>query len=297
MSWTAPAFADTLSAQQVEAWDRDGYLVLPDVIAPDKLSELQAVVAAWRDESRHHDAPYGETIDGRPRFDIEPSHRADRPALRRVASPIEVSDEFLDLMRTSPAADAVAQLVGPNIKHNNTKLNTKLPGAGTTVAYHQDFVFQPHSNEDLIAVLFFLDDVTLENGPLEVVPGSHRGPIHEHWHDGVFTGAVAPDIAAAGQRRAVRCTGPAGSACLMHTRLLHGSAPNVSDRQRTLFIAEYCAEDARPLDANHLPSRFEGEVVRGVQTNRVRCSSYEMAYPEYPSTASFFDQQAKQTAS
>ena len=90
--------------------------------------------------------------------------------------------------------------------------------------------------------------------------------------------------------------GPAGSACLMHTRLLHGSAPNNSNRPRTLFISEYRAEDSKPLQENHLPSRFQGEVVRGERTNRVRCSSYEMEFPEVPTGASFFSQQAKADA-
>ena len=78
----------------------------------------------------------------------------------------------------------------------------------------------------------------------------------------------------------------------MHTRLLHGSAPNSSDQPRTLFISEYRAEDAKPLQVNHIPSRFEGELVRGVRTNRVRCSAYEMEFPEVPTGASFFGQQS-----
>ena len=45
-----------------------------------------------------------------------------------------------------------------------------------------------------MTVLIFLDDVTPDNGPLEVVPGSHRGKIHTLWHDGVFTGAVDPEM-------------------------------------------------------------------------------------------------------
>ena len=161
------------------------------------------------------------------------------------------------------------------------------------VKYHQDFSFQPHSNEDLIAVLFFLDDVTLENGPLNVCPGTHRGPLFDHWHDGVFTGAVSADIEAAHVADAVPIHGPAGSACLMHTRLLHGSAPNTSDQPRTLFISEYRAEDSKALQVSHLPSVHDGEIVRGRRTNRVRCSTYEMEFPEVPTGPSFFDQQSR----
>ena len=282
-----------LSEADIASYWRDGYLVLPNALRPEQVEALVADFEAWKDESRSHDEPYGETLDGRARFDLEPGHSPDAPALRRVASPIEVSDAYLDAMRTAPAVDAVAQLLGPNIEFNNSKINSKQPGAATEVKFHQDFMFQPHTNEDLVAVLFFLDEVTDENGPLEVVPGSHRGPLHSHWHDGVYTGAVSPDVVAAECEDTISVTGPPGTACLMHTRLLHGSAPNRSDRPRTLFISEYRAEDSKALQVNHLPSVHDGEVVRGERTNQVRCSSYEMTYPEVPTGASFFDQQAK----
>lgn len=283
----------TLTQDEIDAYWNDGYLFVADAFTPDQLATLRADFAAWVDESRAHTEPYGETADGRARFDLQPGHSADHPALRRVASPIDVSEAFLAAMRDNRALDAVADLIGPNIEFNNSKINAKHPGTATEVKYHQDFMFQPHTNEDLIAVLFFLDEVTADNGPLTVVPGTHRGPMFDHWHDGVFTGTVAPDVEAANSGDAVPVFGPAGSACLMHTRLLHGSAPNRSDQPRTLFISEYRAEDSKPLQVNHLPSPHDGEVVRGERTNRVRCSSYEMEYPEVPKTASFFDQQDK----
>jgi len=270
----------------------DGYLFLDAAMSPGQLAATRADFETWREASRSQTEPFGETLDGRPRFDLEPGHSADRPALRRVASPLEISEAFLDVMRTSSAVDAVAQLIGPNVEFNNCKINSKLPGAATQVKFHQDFPFQPHTNDDLIAVLFFLDEVTAENGPLEVVPGSHRGPLFDHWHDGVFTGALAADVVDQHCSQTTPVFGAAGSACLMHTRLLHGSGPNRSSTPRTLFISEYRSEDSKPIDVPHIPSRFEGEVVRGVATGRVRCTSYEMALPEVPTGASFFGQQA-----
>lgn len=289
----AVAPAGPLNQAQIDAYWQDGYLVLPDALRPNQLAALTADFVTWRDQSRSIGEPHGETMDGRARFDVEPASADTPAALRRVASPIEISDAYLDAMRTSPAVDAVAQLLGPNVEFNNAKINSKQPGAATEVKFHQDFMFQPHSNEDLVAVLFFLDDVTVENGPLEVVPGSHRGPMFDHWHDGVFTGAVSPDVVDAECGDTVAATGVAGTACLMHTRLLHGSAPNQSDQPRTLFISEYRAEDAKPLQINHIPSRYDGEIVRGRRTNTVRCSSYTMTFPEVPTGASFFSQQAK----
>jgi len=282
-----------LAQEQVDVFWADGYLYLEDALTPHQLAELVADFNSWVEESRSHDTPWGTTQDNRARFDIEDDHRADKPALRRVASPVEISNAYERVMRDNRALNAVTQLIGPNVEFNNSKINSKQPGSATHVKFHQDFLFQPHSNEDLIAVLFFVDEVTPANGPLEVVPGTHRGPIFDHWHDGVFTGAVSSDVSEAHKARAIPVSGPAGAACLMHTRLLHGSAPNITDHPRTLFITEYRAEDSKALQVNHLPSRFDGDVVRGERTNRVRCSSYEMEFPEVPTGASFFNQQAK----
>lgn len=273
-------------------WD-NGYLFVEQAVTGAQLAAMVADVEAWTEESRQHCEPFGDTLAGRARFDLAPEHTAEAPRLRRVASPVEVSDAYLQVMRDNRALDAVAQLIGPNVEFNNSKINAKQPGASTQVKYHQDFMFQPHTNEDLIACLFFLDEVTLNNGPLTVIPGSHRDELWDHWHDGVYTGAVSADIEAAHIAKAQPVYGPAGSACLMHTRLLHGSSPNASDQPRTLFISEYRAEDSKPLQVNHLPSMYEGTVVRGQRSNRVRCTSYEMEFPEVPTGASFFSQQAK----
>lgn len=282
-----------LDSAQVKQFERQGWLLLEGALSSDELAGLSADFSHWVEQSRQQTGAYGEQADGRPRFSLELGHSAARPALRRIASPVELSDAYLDVMRNGGALDAVAQLIGPAVRFNNSKINSKHPGTATAVKYHQDFLFEPHSNDDLITVLYFLDDVTLDNGPLEVVPGSHRGPLHAHWHDGVFTGAVSPDVSESATSQSIPCCGPAGSACLMHTRLLHGSAPNLSSAPRTLFIVEYAAEDALPLQRNHIPSRYAGEVVRGTASNRVRCSNYEMAFPEVPEGASFFEQQVK----
>ncbi len=80
----------------------------------------------------------------------------------------------------------------------------------------------------------------------------------------------------------------------MHTRLLHGSAANRSPRARTLFITVYTAEDAVPCSPNPMPTRYEGLIVRGKKTNRIRCVDYNIELPEMPKTASFFDQQDRE---
>jgi phytanoyl-CoA hydroxylase len=77
-----------------------------------------------------------------------------------------------------------------------------------------------------------------------VVPGSHRGPVLDHHHDGVFAGAVPPDGFA---EQAVPIELHAGDISIHHARLLHGSAPNRSQRPRRFLLFEYAAADAWPL--------------------------------------------------
>ena len=282
-----------LTKEQQDRFWRDGYLVVENVVDADLLAAMKRDFAGWVDESRNHSEAYGETINGRPRFDLEPGHSSDKPELRRVNAPVEVSDAYFKAMTSSRMTDCVADLIGPNVKSHHTKINSKLPGGSTVVKWHQDFPFTPHTNDSLVTALLMVDEVTEENGPLEVLPGSHTGEIHRLWHDGVFTGAVADDVAEACRKKAVMCTGPAGSVCLMHTRLLHGSAPNRSKNPRTIFISVFSAEDAIPVSPNPMPNRFEGLIVKGEKTNRVRSMPFDIELPQLPSTASFFDQQAK----
>ena len=277
--------------QRDQFW-RDGYLMVADAVTPVQLCSLRDVFEHWVEESRAYDNDYGETLDGRPRFDLEPGHSADAPALRRVQSPEEVSEVYATVMRSARMVDMVAELIGPAIKFHHGKVNSKLPGAATKIKFHQDFPFQPMSNDDLITALLFVDEVTLENGPLEVVPGTHKGPLYPLWHNGVFTGAVADDVYEKHQSQIVKCTGNAGSVCLMHSSLLHGSAPNLSDKPRTLYISTYYAEDAIELSPNALPSTLTHELVRGEPSGRVRCSTFELPLPEVPKETSFFAQQA-----
>ena len=280
-----------LTQEQKDTFWQTGFLVIEDAVTSEELEGLRKVFSRWVEESREYKSDYGETLDGRPRFDLQPGHSAEKPGLRRIQSPEEVSDLFANIMRNAATVDFCAELIGPSIRFHHGKINSKLPGTATQVKWHQDFPFEPMSNDDMITALLFVDDVTLENGPLEVLPGTHKGSIHSHWHKGVFTGSVDQGIIDAQNNKIVKCTGKAGSVCLMHARLLHGSAPNLSDSSRTLYITTYYAEDAIELSPNHLPSTLTHELVRGEVSGRVRCSPYEMAVPALPDGTSFFSQQ------
>ncbi len=281
----------TLTPSQTSFFHENGYLVAENAVSQDLLVALQQQFGEWVEESKQHDAAFGETINQKPRFDLSQEHSVDQPCLRRVNAPVEISDAYWNAVADSRIPEMVTQLIGENIRFHHSKINSKLPGSGTEVKWHQDFAFTPHTNPDLVTALLMIDNVTPENGPLQVLPGSHLSELHSLWHNGVFTGAVAEEMTEYCESNAVECTGKAGSVCLMHTKLLHGSKPNQSKLPRTLFISVYAAADSMACSPNPMPSMFEGRLLRGIEPGTVRCCDLQLALPELPDSASFFDQQ------
>ncbi|WNW11261.1 phytanoyl-CoA dioxygenase family protein [Pseudomonas sp. DTU_2021_1001937_2_SI_NGA_ILE_001] len=282
-----------LEQSQIEQFHRDGFLVVENVLSEEELIALQGDFDLWVEDSRSHTQPWGKTQDGRPRFDIESDHSATHPSLRRVSSPTEISPAYREVAFKSRMAIIAAQLIGGSgTRFHHSKINSKLPHTATQVKWHQDFLFTPHSNDDVVTALLMVSEVTPQNGPLTVIRGSHKGPLWSHWQDGRFTGAVDDQVVAEHCGQPVACYGPAGSVCFMHTRLLHASSPNNTELPRTLFISVYAAEDALPFGDNPLPSEHCGVLVAGQESGLVRSVANSVRLPQKPRGASFFVQQA-----
>jgi ectoine hydroxylase-related dioxygenase (phytanoyl-CoA dioxygenase family) len=279
----------TLTQEQYDSFWRDGYLMVEGAVTAAQLAALKAEIGGWVEESRAHMQPFGPpTIDGRPRFDMGAEHTAEKPALRRINNPSDISDAYREVMLDARTVDMVADLIGPDVKFHHCKINLKLSGARTEVSYHQDFAYTPHTNSDIVTALLFLDDIDEDNGCLTVVPGSHKGPMHSLFDGERFTGAVAADAEKQALAQSVPCIGKAGSVCLMHTKLLHGSSANRSSASRGLYICVYTAADAVPIARNPMSSLNEGRIVRGQEARFARLTEGQVELPKQPKTASFF---------
>ncbi len=230
-----------LTTQQIEAYRRDGYLVIPRLIEGEQLAELRVLTDRIVGEARGVSA--NDEL-----YDLEPSHSAALPRVRRLKPAIFTRYAFFRALTRDPKISSIlGGLLGPNIRLYGGKLNLKSAGYGSPVEWHQDWAFYPHTNDDVLATGIYLDDCDLDNGPLLVVPGSHRGPTFDHHADGRFCGAMNPPDCAIDFGKAVPLMGPAGSMTIHHARLVHGSALNKSNRQRRLLLHEYTAADAWPL--------------------------------------------------
>ena len=134
----------TLASDERAQFAEKGWLLLADAVTPEQLVRLRGDMAGWVDESRDHESAYGTSSDGRPRFDVQPGHTSQRPALRRVQAPSEVSDAYFEVLTDSRIVDAVADLIGPNVRHHHNKINSKQPGSSTEVRCSEDIPHQYH---------------------------------------------------------------------------------------------------------------------------------------------------------
>lgn len=283
--------AHTYTSVDVAAYRQQGYVVVPDVLTTSELGairrELADVVAKAAGLTENDDV-----------YDLEDSHSPASPRVRRIKEPHAVMPTVAALVRHPRMTEILTQLIGPDIRFQTSKLNMKSAGDGAAVEWHQDWAFYPHTNDDLVAVGIMLDDVDESNGPLCVLPGSHRGPTHDHHANGFFCGAIDPVATPLDFGSAAKLTGTAGSMTFHHVRAVHGSAPNRSDRSRNLLLFQFAAVDAFPLatPVDDL-ARFDEMIVAGEPTiePRVTVTPIRMPLPPAPSQGSIYENQRAMT--
>jgi phytanoyl-CoA hydroxylase len=277
-----------LTPTQIQSYRDNGYLVVPDALRPDQVAKGRAKLADLIEASRRVSA--SDAI-----YDLEDGHTPNNPRVRRIKDPHVVHPVYADLLRAPEIVDIVAQLIGPDLRMEHTKLNIKPARGGEPVEWHQDWAFYPYTNDDILEVGVMLEDCTMENGPLLMIPGSHRGPVFDHHHQGYFAGAIDPAAPGLDIHKAAAVTGKAGSISLHHVRTVHGSRENLSERDRPLLLYGYCAADAWPLRAEAFRDfdSFNARMLRGTPTlePRLRDVPVRMPYPPAPNQGSIFENQ------
>ncbi len=206
-----------------------------------------SIIENIRAEINRYEKQATQLTESNDLIDLEDSHTPENPRLRRIKLPHASSDVMRELMYSDYLLAVARDLIGPNLRLHTSKLNMKSAGYGAAIEWHQDFAFYPHTNDDLLAIGVMIDEMASENGPLMVFPGSHKGPIHDHHHEGVFAGAMDLERCGYNIEDAVELNGPAGSISIHHARIVHGSAMNRSDRDRRVLFYELMAADAFPI--------------------------------------------------
>jgi ectoine hydroxylase-related dioxygenase (phytanoyl-CoA dioxygenase family) len=252
----------SLTDEQRRFYFDNGYLLVESAVPENWLNRLRDATNEMIDRSR--EITISDSI-----WDLEKSHSPEDPRLRRLTSPNDHHDVYWEYASSSLITDIVADLVGPDVKFHHSKLNFKWAHGGEEVKWHQDIQFWPHTNYSPLTVGLYLYECNHEQGPLVVLPKSHKKPLYDQYNDsGQWTGCLsAEDAGKLNSSRAVELSGPAGSLTIHNCRMLHSSMPNRSSIGRPLLLNAYSSADAMPYTPVPTDSKYYQTIVRG-QTAR-----------------------------
>lgn len=212
---------EAVSDALIEQVREDGYAVLKDALSPADVAEINAeAVRLCRGDLGEIRNGYAASAD-----------EADEDVMRRylcIHFPHKLSDVIERSLATPRIVDALTGVIGPDVKCMQSMLFIKSEGKPGQ-PWHQDEFFIPTRDRSLTAVWIALDDTTIENGCLWVLPGSHkRGVIYpdRDQDDEGFDCSVELYDFPYTNEDAVPVEIPAGSAVIFNGYLLHRSLQN-----------------------------------------------------------------------
>lgn len=228
-----------LTQDQIAAYRRDGYIQLNDVITGPALAAMQAAVAAGvagdaaaRDPSRpktSYEQIFIQCVN------LWQRHEAVRPFV--------LSQRF---------AHIAAQLCGSPVRIWHDQALFKEPHTGAKTPWHQDTPYWPHDpKKEQLTIWIALKDVTVQNGCMSFLPGTHKlldiEPVNLGAPQDLY--AVAPQTKGI---KPVTCELKAGSCTFHNGMTFHYAGPNRSDAMREAFAIIYMPDGTRYTGEPHL---------------------------------------------
>ena len=260
-----------LHDSQVRRFDQDGYLNVQGVFSAEEVAELDAALDAMVDEITAHVDDPGQAE----KLVIEPESNA----IRSIFSFHEHGGRLGRVVADGRVVDVARQLLGSDVYVHQSRVNRKPGFRGKDFQWHSDFETW-HTEDGMptprcLSASIALTDNHPFNGPLMVMPGSHRWfvtcqaqtPSANHESSLEKQEFGVPDDASLQELfdecGIEQCTGPAGSVTFFDCNVMHGSSTNISPLpRRNLFVVynsientlqdPFSAPEPRP---EHLASR------------------------------------------
>jgi len=218
-----------LTKEQVEQFNRDGYLMIKGLFDAEEMDLLMRIAKA--DQQMAQEAYERlDAFSGRSKLWITGSLG---------------EDIYSAFVRCHRIVDPIEQLLGGEVYHYHHKMMLKEPLVGGAWEWHQDYGYW-YSNGCLFpylaSCLIAIDHATAENGCLQVIKGSHSMGRIDHGKAGEQTGADIERVNEALKHlEMVPCEMQPGTALFFHCNLLHRSDPNRSPNPRWSLICCYNA--------------------------------------------------------
>lgn len=236
-----------LSAAAVEQFRRDGFYFPVPVLSRDEASR-------YRRALEEHEQRTGAPLQGNWRH--------------KTHLLFTWADE---LVHNAAILDAVEDVIGPDVLCWTTNFFIKEASHPGFVSWHQDSTYWGLEPDDVITAWVAFTDATLENGCMQVIPGTHKVsqlPHQDTFHQDNLLSRGQEIAVEVDKSQAVSLLLNAGEMSLHHIKLVHGSEPNRSNDRRIGLAIRYI-----PTYVRQTKVRDSAMLVRGV--DRYRNFDYE----------------------
>jgi ectoine hydroxylase-related dioxygenase (phytanoyl-CoA dioxygenase family) len=208
-----------MNAQETEALDRLGYVVVERVLDDQMLEQVRSCIEELYEQE-------GENAG---------SEFRKEEGSRRLANLVDKGEIFQRLIATPRILELVAHVLGERFKLSSFNARSANPHSAEAQPLHCDAAALPDAQGYWVCnTIWLLDDFTLQNGATRVIPGSQR------WRQ-LPNEALADPVAPHPEE--ILLTAPAGSVVVMNTHAWHGGTANRTGQHRRALHAFYCRWD------------------------------------------------------
>jgi ectoine hydroxylase-related dioxygenase (phytanoyl-CoA dioxygenase family) len=233
-----------LSDAQKAAFDRDGYVVLRQVLSPSELDQIEATFTRFI---------RGE-VPGMGRDLCDMSGKYDKAfedfSIINAMLPCFYEPSFADNVFRRICNSIAEQLIGADATYDYDQFLAKKPGKADAVfSMHQDLGYWPSGTPDdrTTTCSLALDDADESNGCLRVVPGTHReASLRPHkplFADGDRNKSHILSVQLAPDEVEVLLPVRRGDVTIHNERIIHGSGGNSSERWRRTYVLAHRTRD------------------------------------------------------
>jgi phytanoyl-CoA hydroxylase len=229
-----------LNEEELEAYDRHGFVIIENLLAPEEVKGLQ-------DRVREH--THGDRSTERLAIQVEPRvHRGEMTVshpgdgIRKIDGLVESDDLYNKLGKHPNIVGVIQQIVGPDVKMFRNAMLLKPPEVGSQKGMHQDSPYWPIEPMDLCSCWYAIDTATVENGCMGVLLGGHKGGALPHER---VTDDFVVEEGHYNLDDIILAPIPAGGGLFFHSLLPHFTAPNLTDTWRRAIALSYMSAKSR----------------------------------------------------
>ncbi|SDS34488.1 Ectoine hydroxylase-related dioxygenase, phytanoyl-CoA dioxygenase (PhyH) family [Mucilaginibacter mallensis] len=233
-----------VSPGNISFYKEYGYLVAEQLLTDDEINELRIETAEIFRGSRGH-------VEGM----VDPGDLTNDEILKKYVAihfPHKISEVIKAYLNHERVIDVLTKIVSPNVKCMQSMLFVKAPGKAGQ-AWHQDEYYIPTRDKSLIGVWIAIDNATIDNGCLWLIPGSNKlGYIMKRVPNSndEYADVDTVDVSGFAKENIIPVEVKKGSVVFFNGYTLHSSLKNkTTDSFRTALVNHYMsAESMLPWD-------------------------------------------------